>query len=165
MRIAERTMGTGLLAFALLVLSGCVLPPVGGHALRALRRDRATGSASTYQTTHCVEGAGILSCSSKARSIPQVGACGDQTPVVAALNSMHGCQVRLNVWTALPTGRLLRHADACVEPLLNFRLADDTSMGIGTGAKVARILEQARHPALGGGWESMDSSACNVVSP
>ena len=172
MKTAERTIGTGLLALCLLVTSGCMLPPAGRRALRAAAGDRPAASASIYQTTHCVTGRGPT-CLSTTRlsvgpSIPQVGACGEQTQnaIVTALNPSHACQVRLNVWTAIPTGRLLRHTEACVEPLLSFRVADNnTSMSIGTSAKAARILQAARHPAFATGWDSMESSACNVVSP
>jgi hypothetical protein len=69
------------------------------------------------------------------------------------------------MWVSIPTSRILRHTEACAEPLLSFRLQDDPSQPIGNSAHIARALDQASHPAVRSGLQELDESGCGVVSP
>ena len=164
----RRSIGTVFAMVLVLVLSGCaaLIPTKYRHAPKA--RTPSAQTASTYQTTHCTDN-GVFRCSSSNSlsgfAVPQLGACMEQTPmtIVASTQGPASCQVQLKMWVAVPTWRLDEGAEACAEPLLNFRLIDNSSRTIGSGARVAGVLHQAAHPALATPTEETVGTSCAVV--
>jgi hypothetical protein len=159
----RRSIGTAAAALLVLILSGCaaLIPPKYRNAPGA--KSPSAQITSTYRTTHCTD-SGVFRCSSSSwlsgLPVPQVGACGERAQS-AILNPAQGpanCQVRLTMWVAVPVGRLMEGAEACAEPLLNFRITDDPSRTIGSGPRVAGILHQASHPALVAPSDESDES-------
>ena len=164
----RRSIGTVFAVVLVLVLSGCAVPIPTKFRNAPKARTPSAQTASTYQTTHCTDN-GVFRCSSSNSlsgfAVPQLGACAEQTRP-AILGSMQGpssCQVRLTMWVAVPMGSLNQGAEACAEPLLNFRLIDNSSRTIGSGAPVAGVLHQAAHPALVTPTEEAMGTSCAVV--
>ena len=162
--VAQRSIRILLAAVLVSSASGCALLP--RHTAFAPRTKQATATTSVYRTTHCT-GNGVFTCANSTPSVPQLGACGERTlvPFASAPGSPTNCRVELTAWVSIPTSRILHHTEACAEPLLNFRLADDPSRPIGTSSHVARALDQVSHPALRTGMQELDQSGCGVVSP